>query len=155
MAEIRRWSTPQALFDKLHAEFRFDVDLCADSDNWKLPNFILADQALAKPWCGVRGWLNPPYGKTVGEWLAKAKDSALRAESLIVVLVPGRTNAPWWHDHVMKAAEVRFIRRKVPFVDHDDRNSGVPPYGSAIAIYQPFSQRAYSGTYFTSWDYRL
>jgi phage N-6-adenine-methyltransferase len=149
ITELRRWSTPAALFDELHREFKFDIDLCADDDNAKLPHYIRADRSMASTWLGLgRGWLNPPYGKEIGAWLEKALWSAQRG-AFIVALVPGRTNAPWWHDIVMKAAEVRFIRSKVPFVDHNGKNTGVPPYGSVIAVFgRTFRRQA-----FKSWSY--
>lgn len=31
------WATPWAIFDPLHAEFHFTVDVCANEHNAKLP----------------------------------------------------------------------------------------------------------------------
>ncbi|KKK74655.1 hypothetical protein LCGC14_2881640, partial [marine sediment metagenome] len=33
------WGTPQWLFDKLDAQYHFDLDVCADADNAKCERF--------------------------------------------------------------------------------------------------------------------
>ena len=38
----------------------------------------------------------------------------------IVAFLPGRTNAPWWHEYVMQARELRFVRRKVSLPRRSD-----------------------------------
>jgi phage N-6-adenine-methyltransferase len=151
---VRIWSTPQKLFDKLHQEFEFDWDLCADDDNAKLPKFILAKDSLAETWQD-RGvcWLNPPYGKEIGPYLHKAVMSCGQG-TMIVALVPGRTNAPWWHGCVMQAREIRFIRGKVPFAEKSGKNGGVPPYGSVLAIFYPWGNKLSTPPLCTSWNYR-
>lgn len=53
------WATPQALFDKLDAEFDFTLDACATSDNAKV-TFYYAKESLIRGWYG-RVWCNPPY----------------------------------------------------------------------------------------------
>ncbi len=129
---MANWSTPQALFDKLDAEFNFTIDVCADSDNKKVvPYFNSAMNGLAQPWTG-RCWMNPPYGREISAWMKKAFESALSG-ALVVALVPNRSNAPWWHDYVMHADEIRFIRKKVPFVG---TKKGVPFFGSVIVVFR-------------------
>lgn len=130
------WSTPQAVFDKLDAEFHFTVDLCADHFNRKCEKFIPTNLTLASDvlWEG-NGWLNPPYGKSIGAFLAKAVHSTHdRMGTVIVALVPTRTNAPWWHEWVMRADEIRFIRKKLAF-DASNGHRGVPFTGHAIVVF--------------------
>lgn len=38
------WATPQALFDKLNAEFHFTVDVCASAWNAKMPRYWSVEQ---------------------------------------------------------------------------------------------------------------
>ena len=52
----------------------------------------------------------------------------------MVALIPNRSNAPWWHDYVMKAREIRFVKHKVVFTG--DKN-GVPFWGSVIVVFGP------------------
>jgi site-specific DNA-methyltransferase (adenine-specific) len=126
------WSTPQSLFDKLDAEFHFTFDLCAVPHNAKCSEFFTpARDALKQPWPFGVLWLNPPYGRGIEKWMERACLHA--AAATIVCLVPTRTNAPWWHDYVMKANEIRFIRKKVSFVGN---KKGVAFTGHAVVVFR-------------------
>ena len=105
------WATPQALFDRLDAEFHFEWDLAAAVETAKCAKFYTeADDALQHDWRGVC-WLNPPFNSKTARlkrWIEKAYASALNGAT-VVVLTPAHTNTVWWRDHVMKASEIRFI----------------------------------------------
>ena len=92
------WATPQPFFDTLNAEFHFTLDVAAQPGNAKCPRFFTprGDDGLAQPWVGEVCWLNPPYGSTIGAWMAKAYASTLEG-STVVCLVPARTDTRWWH----------------------------------------------------------
>ena len=124
------WATPQDFFDKCSAEFGpFDLDPCAGADNHKCARyFSLAENGLAQTWRG-RVWMNPPYGRTIGDWMRKAYESA-QAGALVVCLVPARTDTAWWHDYAAKGA-VRFIRGRLKF--GGSKNSA--PFPSALVIF--------------------
>lgn len=125
------WATPQDLFDRLHAEFNFTIDLAAAEHNAKLPRFYTKEQnSLKQDWSNERGWLNPPYGNKTGHWLRKAHESG----SLVVLLLPARTDTRWFHRWVLgKGAEVRFIKGRLMFVGAKDP----APFPSMIVIYRP------------------
>lgn len=126
------WETPQALFDVLDAEFRFETDVCAIPDNAKCDRYFTPEQnGLRQEWTGVC-WCNPPYGKTIGQWLAKALDAALHGAT-VVCLIPARTDTNYWHDTVTSAAEIRFIRGRLRF----GRAKDTAPFGSAIVVFRP------------------
>lgn len=146
---MRIYSTPQPVFDALNREFNFVVDLCADPDNAKCERRFPRETSLSHTWDG-RGaaWLNPPYGKEIADWVRKAVDT----KRLIVGFLPGRTNAPWWHDYVMRAREIRFVRRKVSFANRDGCK-GVPPWGAVVAIWTP-AWHGPNPQLVTSWDWR-
>ena len=38
------WETPQDFFDKLNAEFHFDLDVCADESNHKCDTYYTKEQ---------------------------------------------------------------------------------------------------------------
>ncbi len=86
---------------------------------------------MAQPWDGIV-WMNPPYGREISKWMRKAYEAAL-AGAVVVALIPSRTNAPWWHECVMKADEIRFIPKKVSF---EGRIKGVPFFGSVIVVFR-------------------
>jgi len=127
-----QWATPQELFDRLNDEFRFTLDACATAENAKCDAFFSADaDGLVQPWLG-RVWCNPPYGRGLGRWVAKAAESA-EAGAIVVALLPARVDTTWWHDYVATKAEVRFLRGRLRF--GDAKNSA--PFPSAIAVWRP------------------
>ena len=124
------WSTPQDLYDKLNEEFNFTLDPCATAENHKTDKyFTKEDDGLLQDWSNERVFMNPPYGREIGKWVKKACES----NTLVVCLLPARTDTRWWHDYVIaKACEVRFIKGRLKF--GGSRNSA--PFPSAIVIFR-------------------
>jgi phage N-6-adenine-methyltransferase len=126
------WQTPDALFSKLHAEFSFTIDVCASEENAKLPRYWTKDDdALLQDWAGERCWMNPPYGRQIGQWIRKAYHESRRG-ALVVCLVPASTDTSWWHDYCTRG-QVQFIRGRLCF--QDGQRSGRAPFASAIVIF--------------------
>lgn len=124
------WATPQAFFDKLNAEFDFDLDVCADKLNAKCDRFFTKeDDGLAQTWQGVV-WMNPPYGREIGKWMFKAVES-WKAGATVVCLVPARTDTAWWHDYATQG-EIRFIRGRLKF----GNSKTAAPFPSAVIVYK-------------------
>ena len=140
------WPTPQTFFDALHAEFGLVVDVCADAANRKAPAYYGLDHVdpsrrdgLAGDWAadaqaaGGAVWMNPPYGKAIGAWMAKAAATA-QAGAVVVTLVPVRADTAWWHEHVLDTgAEVRFVRGRLTF----GNAVNTATFASAVVIYRP------------------
>lgn len=135
-SRTEEWGTPRELFWILDREFHFSLDPCAAKGNAKCRKFFTkADDGLKQNWSGERVFMNPPYGKTIGCWMRKAR---LEAENgaLVVCLIHARTDTRWWHEHVNKIAdEIRFIKGRLKF---ERPGANTPsPFPSAIAIYRP------------------
>jgi phage N-6-adenine-methyltransferase len=135
------WATPQELFRKLDKEFNFTLDVCANFDNHKCAGYYTPElDGLSMNWVahGHKSiWMNPPYGREIQKWMKKAHEASLHG-TVVVALIPNRSNAPWWHDYVMKAAEIRFIKHKVAFdVPNPEQDKGVPFWGSVIVVFSP------------------
>ena len=123
------WATPQDFFDKHNAIYKFEIDVCALPENAKCSKFFSPEQnGLLQEWKGVC-WMNPPYGKTIKEWVKKAYESSL-AGAKVVCLLPARTDTKWWHDYCMNG-KVEFIKGRLKF--GDSKNSA--PFPSAIVIF--------------------
>ena len=105
------WATPQALFDKLDAEFHFDLDPCSTHENAKCAeHFTKSEDGLSQNWVGKRVFCNPPYGRELPKWIKKAHDEAEKG-ALVVMLIPARTDTRAFHDYIYHQAEIRFFER--------------------------------------------
>ena len=124
-------STPQDFFDKLNAEFGFNLDVCATQDNAKCERFFTkSDDGLSQEWSGIV-WMNPPYGREIGKWMKKADDSS-RNGATVVCLVPARTDTKWFHEYAMKH-EIRFIKGRLKFGGAEFN----APFPNAVIVMRP------------------
>lgn len=129
------WATPQYYFDKLNREFNFNIDVCADESNHKCKDYYsLSDNGLLQNWGGKRAFCNPPYGRGISDWVKKAYEESLKPDTLIVLLLPARTDTKWFHDYIYKKHEVRFIKGRLKF--GDGKNSA--PFPSMLVIMRNF-----------------
>ena len=92
------WATPQPLFDTLNRIFAFKLDVCADAENKKCSTYYsVREDGLQQDWSTHKTvWMNPPYGRTIGQWMEKAYKESLKG-CVVVCLVPARTDKKWWH----------------------------------------------------------
>jgi phage N-6-adenine-methyltransferase len=146
------WPTPQAFFDKVNAEFGFVLDACGSEQNKKAGAYYGLDHTdpdrrdgLAGDWSadgrrlGGPVWLNSPYGRGIGAWMAKAAETAA-AGVTVVALVPARTDTVWFHTALDSGAQVRHIRGRLTF--GDAKSSA--PFPSLLLIF-PAAQPAVTG----------
>lgn len=127
------WATPQEFFDKLNWRFGpFDLDPCADPSNTKCANFFTeAEDGLSKSWEGFTCFINPPYGRGIENWIKKAYEETRREGTRVVMLIPARTDTKYWHQYIMKADEVYFVKGRLKFGDSE--NSA--PFPSAVVVF--------------------
>ncbi|PZL70215.1 adenine methyltransferase [Enterococcus plantarum] len=130
------WETPQDLFNKLHSKYHFDLDAAASDHNAKLSNYYTADDdALSQQWQG-NVFCNPPYGRQLGKWLAKAWQEYQRDPNrTIVFLIPARTDTSYWHDYIFGKAEIEFLRGRIKFEDNGQKKDAAP-FPSAVVVYK-------------------
>lgn len=137
-SEREDWATPPELVEQLAQEFGpFELDPASNGANAKAPRWFTAeDDGLGQPWAPARVWLNPPYGKTIGLWMRKARDEARRGAT-VVALVHARTDTRWWHQAVEgHASLVRFLRGRVKFIGPNGAGVGAP-FPSAVVVWSP------------------
>lgn len=128
------WATPQSFFDLVDAEFRFTLDAAAESHNAKCAEFYSPEKSgLDHPWTGVV-WCNPPYGRGIDQWIRRGYEAAT-AGATVVMLIPARTDTAYWHDYVMRAAEVRLLRGRLVFGQGEARANA--PFPSALVVFRP------------------
>lgn len=135
-----QWATPQNFFDGLNAEFGgFELDVCADKSNTKCSvYFDKNDDGLKKDWAhfgpGTLCWMNPPYGREISKWVAKAAAEA-KLGCHVVALLPSRTDTRWFHDHIYQKdrVAVRFLKGRLKF----GGASNSAPFPSMLVIFEP------------------
>lgn len=133
-SERMDWATPQSFFDLVDAEFEFTLDAAAESHNAKVADYLTEeDDALSLPWVGTV-WCNPPYGRAIAKWVEKGYREA-QAGSTVVMLIPARTDTAYWHDYVMRAAELRLLRGRLVFGSGEARANA--PFPSALVVFRP------------------
>jgi len=131
------WETPVALLETLHGVFgRFDLDPCAPRRSRARVrarvHLTEADDGLSVPWRGTV-FVNPPYGRTLATWVAKARSEVESGRAkTVVALLPARPDTNYWHEHVAGwAAVFFFLRGRLRF--GDGKQSA--PFPSALAIW--------------------
>jgi len=114
----------------------------ADNDR-KVPaarHYTEAQNGLAQDWKGTV-WLNPPYGRVIGDWVEKLcseHDAGNVTEAL--ALVPARTDTEWWNR--FDAAAICFIRGRLHFSNSDN----AAPFPSAL-VYLGSRPDAFAAAY--------
>ena len=103
----QNWRTPLALFESLHAEYRFTMDGASEPSNGLLP--LASTAANPIPWHGQRVFCNPPWSN-VRPFVEQMPDA-----EVAVLLVPARTNCKWFHRALELGATVRFFSPKPRF----------------------------------------
>ena len=127
------WETPQDFFDALNAEFQFTLDPCADANNHKCKRFFTKeDDGLSQPWGGNSVFCNPPYGRSIGEWVKKAYEEGCKENTVVVLLIPARTDTRYFHDYILHRSEVRFVPGRLKF---GNAKNGAP-FPSMVVIFR-------------------
>ena len=131
------WATPRAFFAALDAEFHFDLDPCSNARNAKCKDFYtIKDDGLTKNWGGRRVFCNPPYGREISKWVRKCWEESRKPDTLVVMLIPARTDTAYFHDYIYHKAELRFIRGRLHF---NEAPQGAP-FPSMVIIFKGYQE---------------
>lgn len=126
------WNTPDWLFEQLDSEFHFTLDPCSDIDNHKCSRFFTAeDDGLKQEWGGERVFCNPPYSR-ISDWVKKCYTESLKPNTVVVMLIPARTDTKYFHQYILHRAEIRFIAGRLKFSGHKYN----APFPSMLVIYR-------------------
>lgn len=127
------WYTPIDFYNELNKEFNFNLDPCATDYNHKCAKyFTKEDNGLLQNWGGYRVYCNPPYGRAIGAWVEKAYIESQNENTLVVMLLPARTDTRWFHEFIFHKSEIRFIKGRLKF--GGCKNSA--PFPSMIVIFK-------------------
>ena len=129
----QEWTTPKDLFRELDAEFHFDLDPCSTHENAVCEDhYTIEDDGLKQNWGGRRVFCNPPYGRKISKWVRKCHDESLKPGTLVVMLVPARTDTAWFHNYIYNRSEIRFLKGRLRFND-GDRDA---PFPSMVVVFR-------------------
>ena len=126
------WATPIDFFNKLNEEFEFTLDPCCTHENAKCKkHYTIEDDGLSKDWGGERVFVNPPYGKEISKWVEKSYNESQKENTLVVMLIPARTDTKYFHKFIYHKAEIRFIEGRL----HFNESKGGAPFPSMVVIF--------------------
>tara|TARA_R110000824_G_scaffold27426_13_gene93261 strand:- start:1476 stop:1949 length:474 start_codon:yes stop_codon:yes gene_type:complete len=131
------WGTPQLFFDKLNDKFEFTLDPCATKKNAKCKKYYtVKDDGLSKSWEGETVFVNPPYSrKELKQWVAKSYEESRKENTTVVLLCPARTDTRYFHDYMMKASELHFVKGRLKF-ENSNKEANSAPFPSVIAVFK-------------------
>lgn len=129
------WETPLELFLEWDKKYQFTLDVCATSKNSKCPIFLDPEiNGLTSHWEGNRCWMNPPYGREIKHWVKKAYMETRKPNTLVVGLLPARTDTEWFHEYVLDKARIEFVKKRISFLV-DGAVKYPAPFPSLFAIW--------------------
>lgn len=151
------WQTPPVVLELVRKVVPIALDPCTTVANpcgaeeiaiavvrMEMPERVHVD-GLALDWAAVverRGglvYVNPPYGRAIGDWTDKCRNVAAEQGIDVIALLPARTDTRWWQADCAppEAAAVCFWSGRLTFV-------GAPapaPFPSALVYWGPNKYR--------------
>jgi site-specific DNA-methyltransferase (adenine-specific) len=139
------WETPPKIFQPLHKEFHFGLDLAANQANhkvglWYGPGGLVEDALSVARWpTDIPCWLNPPYSRKL-QWAFVHMAAAVGSNGgLVVLLLPARTDTKIFHGLIWDrdahrpyhGVGLRFLKGRIRFVGA----SAGAPFPSMIVIF--------------------
>ena len=132
-SKSNEWATPQDFFDKLNAEFHFNLDPCATDENHKCDFYFTKEtDGLKQDWGGYCVFCNPPYGREISAWVEKCYREGTKENTVVVMLIPARTDTRYFHDFIYHRSEIRLISGRLKF---GNSNQGAP-FPSMVVIFR-------------------
>ena len=137
------WCTPRDFFNKLNLEFNFTLDPCCMPKSALCSKYYTPlEDGLKQDWRGEIVFVNPPYGKQIGKWVEKSYLESLKLNTIVVMLIPSRTDTRYFHNFIYNKSEIRFLKGRLKFIDMDfegkeeDRKLSPAPFPSMIVIFK-------------------
>jgi hypothetical protein len=59
--------------------------------------------------------MNPPYGRSIHHWTAKAKAEVEQGNAVVVGLIPARPDTRYWHRDIAGSASIFFLKGRLKF----------------------------------------
>ena len=143
-SKTNEWGTPEDFFAKLNKKFKFTLDPCCTASTAKCEKYYTReDDGLSRSWKNEVVFVNPPYGD-ISKWVKKAYEESNHNNATVVMLIPSRTDTKYWHEYVMKADAIYFIKGRLKFTNGNDKQNSAP-FPSALVVFDMGKFRWVSG----------
>jgi len=141
------WATPQEVFDKLNKEFNFTLDPCCTKRTAKCKKFFTPKiNGLKQSWEGEKVFVNPPFGREQAAWIKKGYEESQKPKTIVVFLIPARTDTIAFHKYLYGKAEIRFIKGRLKFINPiltvPKEKWTAAPFPSMIAILRNLNEKS-------------
>ena len=101
------------------------------SESHKCDRYYTKEQdGLSQKWGGARVFCNPPYS-CIDKWVEKAYRETREDNTIVVLLIPARTDTRYFHNYIYQRAEIRFVKGRLKF-----SSKGPAPFPSMIVIFR-------------------
>lgn len=129
------WGTPLSFYNKLDSIFHFTLDPAATKALAKCSNFFTKeDDGLSKDWSGNIVFCNPPYGRGIKHWIKKGFEEGKKEDTVVVMLVPARTETKYFMDYCWHAKEIMFVKGRLTF-ENEDGKTNAAPFPSMVVVF--------------------
>lgn len=129
------WETPDDFFQYWNRALKFTLDGAANETNHKVDRWCgpggIAEDGLFHDWQGEIVWLNPPYGRELPKWVEKARVEGTKSGTIVICLIPARTDTKWAHDNLWQARHIFLLKGHLKFVGAEHS----APFPSMIVYY--------------------
>ena len=143
------WGTPPELFMALNKEFNFKMDAATTEDNPLGTEYYYTKDmdglAQENRWISPI-YINPPYGRDIKKWVARASMEMVMNRAVSVMLLPARTDTKWFHtylydlkeDHYREGIRVKFLKGRLRMFDYetDSYSKNTAPFPSMIVVFK-------------------
>jgi phage N-6-adenine-methyltransferase len=126
--------TPDDIFQALSERYGpFDLDVAASDENHRCPlYFTKKNNALFQNWTEDHIWMNPPY-YAIDEWVDWAIiQLSHKSCKTITMLLPSRTDRPWFRKLFKIAKHIHFIEGRLDFSGPHQINNSCSPQGTIV-----------------------
>jgi len=123
------WGTPSELFDKLNAQYGFDIDLCSNESNKKCGTEVQQLENFDQELVYKVGWINPPFSK-----IRQMLRIALSLKFPVVGIYRcDNLETETWQDIIFSKCDwVLFLKGRVRYEDPVSGDRTSPMFPSAL-----------------------
>jgi site-specific DNA-methyltransferase (adenine-specific) len=100
----------------------------------------MKEDGLKQSWEGEKVFCNPPYKRgEINKWIEKGYNEGKKENTLVVMLLPVRTDTKYFNDYIMEADEIYFVKGRIKFENAENKNNSAP-FPSMIVVFDGFKK---------------